>query len=632
MKRKVGRPRKLEAVAESKPIMIYETEASNTASRRNVAGTIERTQRFQNIDDGLVPFKHGSISYGPGKSSVDVRDAVILCQKCYYNFSIFRNIIDLMTEFSVNNVFYQGGSKKSRDFFEALYNKINLWDLQSRFFREYYRSGNVFLYRYDATVTPEDVKKITQVFGETRNELKVEKFKIPSKYIVLNPADIQMVGTANFGYGLYHKTLTETEILRLKNPVTDEDVEILNSLEPEVREQIKKGNKAITIQLDVKKVHMVFYNRMDYEPFAVPMGYPVLEDINFKAEMKKIDMAIARTMQQIILLVTNGNDPDKGGINQKNLEAFKTLFQNQSVGRVLVADYTTKASFVVPDIGNLLDPKKYEIFERDINMGLNNVFAGGEKFANQSQKVELFVARLRHARQAFLNDFLIPEIKRIAKAVGLKNYPTPYFEDIELKDNTNNAKIYARLVELGILTPEQGFKAIESNTLPDVTTMVEEQKEYKKLRDEGLFEPLVGGAKQEGEGAGSPGGVQPMKKVSPIGTKSKASEEKYSLAQVKDNLVLVQELEKEVTNELKKMQNLKKLNKQQKEFAESLTHLIIANEEPVKWKESVASYCVEPVDRNMERVRKVTEIAAEHDIDPFIASILLASKLDGSPV
>ena len=58
---------------------------------------------------------------------------------------------------------------------------------------------------------------------------------------------------------------------------------------------------------------------MDYEPFAVPMGYPVLEDINFKSELKRMDMAIARTMQQAVLLVTTGTDPEKGGVNQKNL-------------------------------------------------------------------------------------------------------------------------------------------------------------------------------------------------------------------------------------------------------------------------------------------------------------------------
>ena len=80
------------------------------------------------------------------------------------------------------------------------------------------------------------------------------------------------------------------------------------------------------------------------------MGYPVLEDINFKYEMKKMDMAIARTMQHAILLVTMGEEPEKGGINQENLKKMQALFQNESIGRVLIADYTTKAEFVIPQI------------------------------------------------------------------------------------------------------------------------------------------------------------------------------------------------------------------------------------------------------------------------------------------
>ena len=203
---------------------------------------------------------------------------------------------------------------------------------------------------------------------------------------------------------------------RLKNPQTEEDVKILENFDKTTLEKIKSKNASmITIPLKGEKVSAVFFKKQDYEPFAVPMGYPVLLDLNFKQELKKMDMAIARTMQQAILLVTMGTDPEKGGINQRNLAAMQQLFQNESVGRVLISDYTTKAEFVVPRISELMDPKKYEVFDRDINLGLNNILVGGEKFANLVSKVELFLSRLHAGRRAFVNNFLKPEIKRIAK-------------------------------------------------------------------------------------------------------------------------------------------------------------------------------------------------------------------------
>ena len=102
---------------------VIETIAS-TRSRRNKAGHIERTDRYRNIDDGIIPFRY---SQGvTNNSSLDIRDTIVLCQKAYYNFSQFRNVIDLMTEFSLGNIYFRGASKKSRAFFEALFNKLNI--------------------------------------------------------------------------------------------------------------------------------------------------------------------------------------------------------------------------------------------------------------------------------------------------------------------------------------------------------------------------------------------------------------------------------------------------------------------------------------------------------------------------
>lgn len=617
--------------------------ASTITSRRNASSTIERTDRFKNIDDGLMPYRHTSNIYGPNKSSVDVRDAVILCQKCYYNFALFRNIIDLMTEFSTNDIYFQGGSKQNRDFFTALFNKINIWDLMDKFFREYYRSGNVFMYRFDADVDANEIRKIVSAFATDNPQLRVGPYpanpeevdiapmKVPARYIILNPADVQMMSTLDFSYGLYFKILNDFEIARLRNPKTEEDVAVYRNLPPQVQEQIKQGSRTVAIPLEPTKVSMVFYKKQDYEPFAVPMGYPVLEDINAKAEMRKIDMAIARTMQQIVLLVTTGAEPNKGGINQKNILALQKIFQNESVGRTVIADYTTKAEFIIPTIGELLDPKKYVVIDNDINVGLNNVFAGSEKFANQAQKVELFIERLEQGRRAFLNNFLIPEIKRIAKALNFKNYPTPYFEDIKLKDNTNMSKIFARLIEIGVLTPEQGLQAIESNQLPDFSTMEQAQETYKEQRDKGLYTPLVGGPKDATD-AGRPDGTtapQSTKTISPIGSKASVKEQ-YSLSQIKDNMILANALESDVTAHLKKSHKIKRLTKFHRELVADTATLIMANEDPAKWLESVPTYCDNPVDRNHDRVKQVNTIAVNHQLDNYLASLLMASKVENA--
>lgn len=606
----------------------YESKASDdTRTRRNLSGNITRTERYKNIDDGLIPFKYSSGI--KGSSNINIRDAVILCQKCYYNFAIFRNTIDLMTEFSSSNIYFQGGSQKSRDFFSALFKKINISDLQDKFFREYYRSGNVFLYRFDTQIQDSDINKITQTFGLTSKA----SVSLPARYIVLNPADIQIGGSINFSVGRYYKILSDYELERLKNPKTDEDKEVFNSLPKETQNLVmQKGIGILSIPLERDKIAAVFYKKQDYEPFAVPMGFPVLEDINWKAEMKKMDMAITRTMQQAVLLITMGDTPNNGGINQKNLEAMRSLFENQSIGRVLIADYTTKAQFVIPEIGNLIGPEKYEVVDRDIQIGLNNILIGSEKFANTSIKVQVFMERLKQARQTFITEFLVPEIRRISKDLGFKNYPEPVFEDIDLKDDVQYSRIFNRLMELGILTPEEGLKAIETGRLPTNEESLESQLKYKELRDQGFYQPLIGGAQAGGAGrpSGSTGIPQSTKNVKPIGQgqQSKASiEEKYSVVKIKENLSKAQKLEEEVGAKLREMHNIKKMSNQQKEIAEQISHIIIANENPENWNDKISDYISNPVDSNEAAVKEIQDIAYNHQLDSYISSILRHSKV-----
>jgi hypothetical protein len=399
----------------------------------------------------------------------------------------------------------------------------------------------------------------------------------------------------------------------------------------------------VSIPLPVEKMTAVFYKKQDYEPFAVPMGYPVLEDINWKQEMKKMDMALTRTTNQAILLVTMGSEPEKGGVNQKNLLAMQKLFENESVGRVLISDYTTQAKFVIPDIAGILDPKKYEVVNHDIQMGLNNILLSDEKFANSSIKVQVFMERLNEGRKVFINDFLTPEIKRLSKEMGFKNYPTPHFEDLDLRDNSVYARVYSRLIELGVLTPEEGIQAIESGRMPTTEESLESQERFKSLRDEGLYEPVLGNKQievpketpnqnnkkpvpqQKGRPQGT-GRPKETDKKNPIGLKASA---KFSLSRIQDNLNLADKLNIEVESALRQLHNRKRLNKTQKEIAQQISNIVIHNEDPENWLAKAGRYAAEPTDRNEERVKEIQSIAYEHQVDDFLAGILYCSKYDG---
>jgi hypothetical protein len=604
-----------------------DTSTSNQSSsvRRNRSASISRSDKYANIEGGVIPFTYGS---GGGKynSNISIKDTIILCQKAYYNFSIFRNTIDLMTEFSCSPIYFTGGNEQSRKFFTSWSDKINLWRLQDMFFREFFRSGNVFLYKLSAEFNKQDMRVISDLMiGEAKSN------QIPIRYVILNPADIQAVGSASFITPKYIKILNDFEMQVLLNPSTPQDKQLSEKIV-----DIKKFKDAKTsnlhqqmvFDLDEEKFIPIFYKKQDYEPFSVPMGFPVLEDINWKAELKNMDMAISRTIQQAVLLVTMGND-EVGMPTKDQIGNLRKIFENESVGRILVTDYTTNIKFIIPEIGQILDPKKYEVVDRDIRYGLNNVLFGEEKYANTSTKIEVFLSRLKHARETFLNEFIIPEIKKIGKNLNFKNLPTPRFKDADFKSDSNLTRIYSRLIELGVLTPEEGLTAIDTGRLPLPEESIESQKKFTKLQEDGLYQPLLNKAQNLNTEAGRPGGTtgvkQSTKTPGKIGTASSYND-LIDANLVTKNLLSYDQLESNITSKLKNQFNKKRLTADQRNIIKDVSEMIAINEDPLNWNSKIEEYCKEPKTIKAHNLEEINKISENFGVDIKTAIVLFHSK------
>jgi hypothetical protein len=599
----------------------------NTSVRRNRSSTISRTDKYKNIEGGVIPFIYGG-GYGKYTSNISIKDTIILCQKAYYNFSIFRNTIDLMTEFSCSPIYFTGGNEQSRKFFQAWADRVNLWRLQDMFFREFFRSGNVFLYKLNAQFTKQDMRVLSDLITT-----EARAGEIPVRYIILNPADIQAIGSASFVTPQYVKVLNDFEMQILTNPENDQDKELAqkvkNLKDLKNTSSITQSNQYMIFELEPERFVPIFYKKQDYEPFSVPMGFPVLEDINYKQELKNMDMAISRTIQQTVLLVTMGND-EVGMPTKDQIGTLRKIFENESVGRILVTDYTTNIKFIIPEISSILDPKKYEVVDRDIRYGLNNVLFGEEKYANTNTKIEVFLSRLKHARETFMHDFLMPEMKKIGRNLGFKNLPTARFKDADFKSDANLTRVYSRLIELGVLTPEEGITAIDTGRLPLPEESVESQKGFQKLQDDGLYQPLLNKPQQQSTGRPAGTGTPQTTKAprsTPTAVKASESKPKINADLVAKNLVKFDNLVVGVETALKEKYNRKRLTKEQKEIIETIAETIATNETPKEWLNKINNYISKPVQvsANME---KINEIAAEYGLDYKTAILLYHSQLE----
>ena len=591
-------------------------QSSSTGVRINRSSVTPPINKFSQIRAGLLPYEMAS-------DGVNVRDAIELCQKAYANVPIFRNTIDMMSEFANAEIYLEGGSSTSRNFFEKLFDRIKIWDLKDQYFREYYRSGNIFLYRIDGEFSAEDYKKFSQNISDGPS---LNKF--PLKYIVLNPFEIVAKRSTVFSTkdGGYAKILSEFDIERLASPKNDYDQAVFDALDPEIKTKIKGGayfKDGLQINLKSDRMSYSFYKKQDYEPFAIPFGYPVLEDINAKMEMKKMDQAIMRTVENVILMITMGAEPDKGGINPNNVKAMQTLFQNESVGRVLVSDYTTKADFIIPDINKVVGPAKYEVINQDIKDGLQNIVLNDDKYNGAEMKTRVFLDRLKEAREAFIQDFLQPEIRRVAQDLGFRSYPTAKFKDIDLRDETQLMRVATRLMELGLITAEQGMELFHTGRFPLVEDLEKAQEKFVEQRGKGYFNPIVGGVPMIQPDVVEPATEKTNQPTRAMSGRPEGSKDRFSRESIQATIYEIEALNLIAKGKMLEKLNVELLNENQEKMISKLCESIICASEKENWTEKVVS-CVNDFTEieKLGQLEGVLTISEAHGLELYPSAIL----------
>ncbi len=625
----------------------------NTISYRdNAAPTLLDLNRYPNIRAGIVPLNTIEGNY-------TTFGAVSLVYSAYFNFALLRNAISMLTDFSVGTIRVKTSNKRVKTFIETWFDSIGLNQFQAKWFLEYYRSGNVFIYKFSGKISEDGLNMLKKSFSSETFAPK-EAFAarvsktVPIRYIILNPMQVYLQRGASYAYG-YVRMLSTYEIERLKNPQTTEDQQMFNSFPEDIQRQIKQGGswRYLFVPLDQNRLYYNFYRKTDYEPLAVPMAFPLLNDIEFKLELRRIDMTLARTMEQVILLVTAGRQADQFNQNSSKaqLQSLQNIFQNQTIGRVLVADYTTKAEWVIPNLKELLGPEKYERVDKDIKEGLQYMFFGEEKFANASIKIKIFIESLKEGRREFLDNFLIPEVKKICEAMNFRDVPSLEFDEIVLQDEALMNRLYVQLGQLGMLTPNETFVAMKTGDLPDEEESLQHQEAYKEQKKKGLYAlpvaPMAGGgaggnSANKGRPGGT-GGTPATRQVStPIGqTKAddiyRDSPYHFGMTKIADNVVKMGLVRNGVEAALLKHHKLKSLSEMQQIVATQMAQSVIFNEDESDWTKAISTYVKNgPKNLSKDTIRELDDIRANFDspespVDSWMAGVLMRSKVDFTP-
>ncbi len=586
-------------------------------------------KRFPNLT------ARGSL-YNNKDGYITIQESVWLCQRAWEEFQLFRNTIEAMVEFSLSEIKLSSKNKSAKIFCEAWLKAINIDGLAEQFYREMYRSCNIFVNKIRGSIDTKDAKSLNMLYASSK--------RIPVKYAILNPAQVALHGGLTDDREIY-KVLSPYEIKRLANPKTESEKILYNNLDDSIKKQLKdysKINSNDQLYVKLEDTDSIFYQKQGYEYFAVPLFYGVLDDIELKLEMKKADRKILATVENMILLVTmggmKGRDGEELAPNPEHIAYMRTLFNNSQAKRVLVADFTTKVDYVIPDISKVVGESKYKQVNQDIQEGLQSIFGSNEKFSNQMTKVRVFIERLTVGRKKF-KEWLESEIREVCKEMGFTNPPTASFSTIKLEDSTQLYRVYTRLCELGILTPMETIDVIKNGIFPNEDESIEDQDKFIKHKEKERYTPQIFNnpanrnnesndpdnnpvKNQPGrpEGSGVP---IPDRKQRVVGSISQ-----ISIAKMQDVLGKYDTLKANVSKEIKKHYKVEKLQEGHLDFIDSISKKIIANCPMKDWNRNIKKIIKEkslPFDEKISA--SIDQISEDFDLsDEFMASLVYHSS------
>ena len=405
-----------------------------------------------------------------------------MCMDAYSKVGIIRNIIDLMGDFGSQGINVVHPNKSAEKFFKQWFKKCNGKERSERFLNTLYRCGNVVVYRSSANVTPE----LSKYMKSVANDIKVEvpnmtKNVIPWRYNFFNPLNVDLKdGAMNLFMGKKSYNLSST-IFNDKFKNGNIPPNILETLPPKVKRAIQRGEKAIP--LEEERLQVFHYKKDDWQMWANPMIYAILDDIIMLEKMRLADLSALDGAISNIRLWTLGNLDHKILPNRAAINKLRDILASNVGGGTMELVWGPELTYTESNsqVYKFLGSEKYQSVLNSIYAGLGvpptltGMAGNGGGFTNNFISLKTLVERLQYGR-SLLTQFWQHEIELVRKAMGFRYPAEIHYDQMSLADDAAEKNLLIQLADRDIISHETVLERFKE--LPNVEK-IRLKREYK---------------------------------------------------------------------------------------------------------------------------------------------------------
>lgn len=394
-----------------------------------------------------------------------------MCMDAYDKVGIVRNVIDLMGDFGQQGINLIHPNKSVEKFYQQWFKKVDGKERSERFLNNLYRTGNVIMYKSFANVTPELNKFMKSLASDIKVEVpSIEKNVIPWRYNFFNPTSVNLKD-GNLSLFLGRKNLmisTSTFFDNFKDGSIP--AHVLDTLPPEVKRRIERGDRQVP--LDPERTSVFYYKKDDWNQWANPMIYAILDDIIMLEKMRLADLSALDGAISNIRLWTLGNLDHKILPNRAAINKLRNILANNVGGGTMELVWGPELSFTEShsEVYKFLGSEKYQAVLNSIYAGLGvpptltGMAGNGGGFTNNFISLKTLVERLQYGRDLLIK-FWQHEVELVRRAMGFRYPAEIHFDQMSLSDEAAEKNLLIQLADRDIISQEtilERFKEIPS--------------------------------------------------------------------------------------------------------------------------------------------------------------------------
>ncbi len=397
------------------------------------------------------------------------RRIIKMCMDAYDKVGIIRNIIDLMGDFGSQGIKIVHPNKTVEKFYQQWFKSVNGKERSERFLNNLYKTGNVILYRSYANISPSLEKYMKSLASDIKVEMpNIKQNTIPWRYNFFNPLTVELKnGKLALFMGISQYTLSAGTFLdSFAGGAIPTDV--LNSLPKDIKQAL--NNKEKRIPLDPERLCVYHYKKDDWQQWANPMIYAILDDIVMLEKMRLADMSALDGAISNIRLWTLGNLEHKILPNKSAINKLRDILASNVGGGTMELVWGPELSFQESnsEVYKFLGSEKYTSVLNSIYAGLGvpptltGMATNGGGFTNNFISLKTLVERLQYGRDQLIK-FWEKEIELVRQAMGFRYKAYIQFDQMTLSDEAAEKALLIQLADRDIISQEtilERFKEI----------------------------------------------------------------------------------------------------------------------------------------------------------------------------